>query len=127
LNIFSSIHHFWILDYLPEIKAINGSSFPSIDQLSAWLGPFETITVPIPHDCSDGFLCAYWRRPEAYLNEEIRRAISTFSRLHNISKGLARLKADLDSGLWKERYGHLLQEKEIDFGYRLVVTRDLDE
>ena len=87
------------------------------------MGPVNIITVPIPHDCTDGFLCAYWRHPEAYLDARVRSAISTFARIRDISKGLARLKADLDSGQWEKRYGYLLKEKEIDFGYRLVVTR----
>ena len=79
--------------------------------------------MPIPHDCTDGFLCAYWRRPEAYLDAGIRSAISTFARVRDIDEGVARLKADLDSGQWKKRYGYLLKEKEIDFGYRLVITK----
>jgi len=120
------VNHFWLLDYFPEMKIIDESMFPSIGQLSDWIGPVESMTVPIPHDCSDGFLCAYWQRPEAYLSEDVRRAISTFSRIHNISEGIARLKADLDSGLWEERYGYLLHEKEIDFGYRLVLSKVAD-
>jgi hypothetical protein len=121
------VNHFWLLDYLPEIDESNAETFPSIQQLSAWLGPVETIAVPIPHDCSDGFLCAYWRRPEAYLNEDVRGAISTFSRIQNISDGIARLKADLDNGQWEKRHGYLLQEKEIDFGYRLVLANGTNE
>lgn len=87
------------------------------------MGSVNTITIPIPHDCTDGFLCAYWQRPEACLDLDVRSAISTFSRIPNIDDGLSRLKAGLDSGLWEERYGYLLQEKEMDFGYRLVVTK----
>ncbi len=117
------VNHFWLLDYLPEIKVIDEPLFPSVQQLASWLGPVNIITVPIPHDCTDGFLCAYWRHPEAYLDARVRSAISTFARIRDISKGLARLKADLDSGQWEKRYGYLLKEKEIDFGYRLVVTR----
>lgn len=116
------VNHFWLLDYFPEIKAIDESMFPSIEQLSSWLGPIDIITVPIFHDCTDGFLCAHWRHPEAYLDAGVRRAISTFSRVKNINEGLARLKADLDSGLWEKCYGHLLEEEAIDFGYRLVIT-----
>ena len=33
------------------------------------LGPVRVIKVPIPHDCTDGFLCAYWRRPGYFLDE----------------------------------------------------------
>lgn len=36
--------------------------------------------------------------------------------------GLARLAADLTSGAWAERFGHLLELDELDLGYRLVVA-----
>jgi len=116
------VTHFWLLDYLPQIKSIDESMFPSIEQLSSWMGPVRAVTVPIAHDCTDGFLCAYWRRPEAYLDEGVRSAISTFSRVHQVEEGLARLKADLSSGLWHARYGDILEKNEIDFGYRMVVS-----
>jgi len=116
------ISHFWLLDYLPQIKAIDEPMFPSIEQLSSWLGPVRSVVVPIPHDCKDGFLCAYWRRPEAYLDEGVRSAISTFSRVHHIEEGLKRLKHELSTGLWHERYGDLLEKTEIDYGYRVVVS-----
>jgi SAM-dependent methyltransferase len=114
--------HFWLLDYLPQIKSIDESMFPSLEQLSSWIGPVRSVVVPIPRDCTDGFLCAYWRRPEAYLDEEIRSAISTFSRVYNIEEGLKRLKNDISTGLWHERYGDLLEKNEIDFGYRVVIS-----
>ncbi len=114
--------HFWLLDYLPQVKAIDEALFPSIQQLSSWLGPVRTTVVPIPHDCTDGFLCAYWRRPEAYLDEGVRRAISTFSRVHDIEDGLRKLETDLSSGVWREKYGSLSQQTERDFGYRLVAS-----
>ena len=37
--------------------------------------------MPIPHDCRDGFLMAYWRRPEAYLDPAVRANISVFALL----------------------------------------------
>lgn len=113
---------FWLLDYLPQIKSIDEPMFPPLEQLSSYLGPLRVVPVPIPHDCTDGFLCAYWRRPEAYLDEGARGAISTFSRVHPIEEGLERLRADLASGLWYERYGDLLEEDEVDFGCRVVVS-----
>jgi SAM-dependent methyltransferase len=114
--------HFWLLDYFPQIKETDEPMFPSIEQLSSWMGPLKSIAVPIPHDCTDGFLCSYWRRPEAYLDEGVRSAISTFSRIQNIEEGLKRLKTDMSSGLWYEKYGYLLDKDEIDFGYRVVVS-----
>ena len=29
--------------------------------------------VLIPWDCADGFFEAYWRRPDAYLDDQVRR------------------------------------------------------
>ncbi|MDH3694982.1 MAG: class I SAM-dependent methyltransferase [Gammaproteobacteria bacterium] len=69
---------FWLLDYFPEILEIDQQIFPSIKQLELALGSTTITTLPIPHDCTDGFLGAYWRRPTAYLDEHVRSAISTF-------------------------------------------------
>lgn len=114
---------FWLLDYLPQIKAIDEPLFPALTQLASWLGPIRTAPVPIAHDCSDGFLCAYWRRPEAYLDENIRRSISTFARLPpGYEAGLSRLRDDLAAGRWHEQYAALSQREEMDFGYRVVVA-----
>jgi hypothetical protein len=88
-----------------------------------WLGPVEVSAVPIPHDCTDGFLAAYWRRPAAYLDPRVRAAMSSFWALGDVSEALARLKDDLDSGAWAERHGGLLDLDALDCGYRLVVTR----
>lgn len=112
---------FWLMDYLPEIRTIDEALFPSLEQLAAWLGPLRAIPVPIPHDCTDGFLCAYWRRPRAYLDAGVRGAISAFARIDGADEGLARLAADLADGRWHERYGDLLHRDAIDFGYRVVV------
>ena len=80
----------------------------------------DVIPVPIPHDCTDGFLCAYWRRPEAYLDPAVRRSISTFSAIRDQERGLERLRSDLSTGRWREQYGALLQANEKDYGYRLL-------
>ena len=45
------------------------------------IGPVRMAPVPIPHDCTDGVLGAYWRRPEAYLDADIRSAMSSFARI----------------------------------------------
>ena len=114
---------FWLLDYLPQIREIDEPLFPSIEDLTQILGPLRVIPVPIPHDCTDGFLCAYWRRPHAYLDEGVRSAISTFSRVRDFEGGLRRLEEDLQSGEWKQRYSHLFHSESMDYGYRVVVTK----
>jgi SAM-dependent methyltransferase len=55
----------WLTDYLPELVALDGAQMPGMADYETWLGPLEVTPVPIPHDCIDGFLYAYWRRPHA--------------------------------------------------------------
>jgi SAM-dependent methyltransferase len=114
---------FWLVeDYFPELAELDRPLFPSLDELRRALGGIEVHPLPVPHDCSDGFLGAYWRRPAAYLDAGARNAISTFTRLRDVEPGLARLRADLADGSWARRHGHLLERAELDLGYRLVVS-----
>lgn len=115
---------FWLTDeYFPEIAAYDRTIFPTSAALVAMLnriaGPAHLTPVLVPHDCTDGFLCAYWRRPELYLSEERRSVISSFARI-NPDAGLARLRADLASGRWVEQNRALLHAVALDVGYRLV-------
>jgi SAM-dependent methyltransferase len=114
---------FWLADYIPELVALDEAQMPRMADYEAWLGPVEISPVPIPHDCTDGFLCAYWRRPAAYLDPRIRAAMSSFWMVDNISGGLERLASDLDSGAWAQQYSELLGLDECDYGYRLVTTK----
>lgn len=111
-------------DYFPDILAADRARFPALDALRAALAPraVDVVPVPIPHDCSDGFMAAYWRRPEAYLDPAIRQAISSLARDDAGVVGLAQLAVDLKSGAWRRHHGHLLAHDELDFGYRLVVA-----
>ncbi len=113
---------FWLADYIPELVTLDEGQMPAMSAYGEYLGPVEITPVPIPHDCTDGFLCAYWRRPHAYLDPRIRAAISSFWKIGDFSEGLARLEKDLETGAWERRYGELLGLDARDFGYRLVVT-----
>lgn len=113
---------FWLADYLPALVALDEAQMPPLASYAAALGPVTISPVPIPHDCTDGFLCAYWRRPAAYLDARVRAAMSSFWALGDVSRELARLEADLASGAWEARYGELLQRESLDCGYRLVVS-----
>ena len=121
---FDSSHRgFWLPDYIPELVALDEVQMPRMTDYEKWLGPVEISAVPIPHDCTDGFLYAYWRRPAAYLDPRIRTAMSSFWALDNVSEGLRRLASDLDTGAWAQRYSELLNLDECDVGYRLVTTK----
>ena len=114
---------FWLMrDYFPQFLEADRTRLPPIERLLTFLGDGQVITVPIPHDCADGFLGAYWRRPEAYLDAEIRSGISSFATCQDLSP-LRRLEDHLITGEWQRRYGELLEEEELDIGYRLVVGR----
>lgn len=113
---------FWLSDYLPEILNIDRRIFPTMGELESHLGPLRVSPVLIPHDCSDGFLGAYWARPQAYLDPLIRSGMSTFARLEDPASGLARLREDLKSGVWQTRHANLSDVSELDLGYRLIVV-----
>ena len=113
---------FWLTDYFPELLAIDRRILPPLEELRRELGALAVAGVAIPHDCTDGFLGAYWRRPEAYLRDEVRGAMSTFGKLRDVETGLARLREDLSSGAWRRRYGDVLGRETLDLGYRLVVA-----
>ncbi len=113
---------FWLLDYFPAFVTLDERQMPQMVNYEKWLGAVNVATVPIPHDCSDGFLAGYWRRPAAYLDERVRTAMSSFWALGDVSDGLRKLEGDLESGAWAERYSHLIELEEHDCGYRLITT-----
>lgn len=121
---FDTAHQqFWLADYLPELVKVDEGQMPAMTDYEKWLGPVAIAPVRVPHDCSDGFLGAYWRRPAAYLDPKIRAAISCFWAIDNVDEKLKKLGADLDSGAWAKRHSALLDRDEHDLGYRLVVAQ----
>jgi ubiquinone/menaquinone biosynthesis C-methylase UbiE len=112
----------WLTDYLPRLIELDEAQMPPLSDYAKWLGPVEISPVPVPKDCTDGFLYAYWRRPEAYLDPRIRRGSSSFWALEEVEQGLASLERDLESGAWERRHRHLLDLDELDTGYRLIKT-----
>lgn len=121
----SIIEDFWLLrEYLPDAARINEELHVPIARLVELLGGAHVQTVPIPHDCTDGFGAAYWRRPHAYLDPTVRAGISmlAYAPSDRLAAGLERLAADLRSGLWQQRHSALLDRQALDVGYRLLVS-----
>lgn len=121
----TSLDDFWLVhDYLPETIPSDLARFATEEEIRGLLDVTDIQSVPVPNDCTDGFLACYWARPEAYLDERIRSGMSIFPRLDQdlVQERMARLADDLDSGAWDERYGHLRSMPEIDLGYRLVIA-----
>ena len=114
---------FWMTrDYLPTfLRRLRGRA---LSDLMAPLGAVEMRPVPIPHDCVDGFYAAHWRRPEAYLDPEVRAGISIFHALpaDEVADGIARLRTDLESGAWAKRNADLLERDALNLGFRVVVA-----
>jgi SAM-dependent methyltransferase len=117
---------FWLTrDYLPEIDEWTVGRLPSIAEVEDVLGPLERRPVPVPRECRDGFLRAFWARPEAYLDDGVRRNISQFNLVNPdaVTRGVGRLGADLADGTWDVRNGELRQLGELDLGYVVLVAR----
>jgi SAM-dependent methyltransferase len=121
------VSSWWLHEYFPATKRLEASWETPLDQLAPLLGGrrLETIKVPIPADCADGFNGAYWRRPRAYLDPRIWRHMSALTLIPaaDRERSIGRLRADLASGEWERRWGHLLALDELDLGYRVLVAR----
>ena len=118
-----SLSRFWLArDYLPELSEILGGH-PPLTELARAIGG-RTEPVLIPWDCVDGFFEAYWRRPEAYLDEDVRRGISVWARLGPTveQRVVQALRADVASGAWDERNQDILQADSADLGLRLLIA-----
>ncbi len=113
----------WLGDYAPQIATDDAERFPPLDALLDWLGGGSVEGVDVPADCTDLFLGALWARPELVLADDIRASTSGFARMDAAQErsAIAKLRADLDSGAWDERHGHLRDTDELDVGLRLVV------
>ncbi|MET9243133.1 class I SAM-dependent methyltransferase [Nonomuraea sp. NPDC003709] len=119
---------FWLVaEYLPEIAEAD-ARLAALEVVETHLGrdgtPVTVVPVPVPADCTDGFLGAYWRRPHCYLDPQVRAAISALATLdqERAEDAMRRLAADLATGRWHERHRALLDAGTLDLGYRLVTT-----
>ncbi|MFC0530541.1 MerR family transcriptional regulator [Phytohabitans kaempferiae] len=116
-------HRFWLIrDYMPEFAGLL-VGWPSLADLAGAIGG-RAEPVLIPWDCADGFFEAYWRRPEAYLDEHVRRAVSVWTRVGPQAerRAVSRLADDLSSGRWAERNREIVALDAVDLGLRLLVA-----
>jgi DNA-binding transcriptional MerR regulator len=114
---------FWLTrDYLPEFANLL-VDWPSLADLTRAIGG-RAEPVLIPWDCADGFFEAHWRRPEAYLDEHVRRAVSVWTRVgpRAEQRAVSRLHDDLSSGRWAERNRDLVALDAAELGLRLLVA-----
>lgn len=116
---------FWLMsEYLPVVAEFEDQRAVPVPRLVELLGGARIGTVPVPHDCTDGFGPAYWRRPAAYLDPVVRAGMSMLAQHDDavLRPGLQRLAADLASGSWHRRHRDLMELECYDAGYRLLVA-----
>jgi len=119
----ASRRRFWLTrDYLPEVAAFSAGR-PSLAEQAGAIGA-RLEPVPIPWDCVDGFFEAYWRRPQAYLDEQVRHGISVWAKVgpEAEQRAVRQLRADLVSGSWAERNRDLINLEAAELGLRLLVA-----
>jgi SAM-dependent methyltransferase len=142
----------WVADYAPEFHEVESRRYPSLDRIAAGLGSarpvgdgesrcevgarplvipldlsgreIEVRPLMVPLDCTDGFADAFYGRPEAMLDPAVRRAQSAWSFVDEPAQDrfVACLSADLDSGAWDERHGHLRTQPEFESSMRILVA-----
>ncbi len=115
---------FWLNDYVPEMIAAERARYPDVHAVAELIGG-AVQDVPIPQDCTDGFAEAFYGRPEALLDPEVRRAQSAwaFAPPGTNEHGLDRLRAELESGVWDERFGAHRRRTEFSGSLRLISNR----
>lgn len=120
---------FWLTtEYLPEFLDVIRPGFrvPGRweSEFREAFGSVELTPVPVPHDCSDGFYSAYWRRPEAYLDPKVRAGTSVFSQVTSaaVVRAIDALGADLETGRWQERHRELLSMDELHLGFYVITA-----
>jgi hypothetical protein len=114
---------FWLTrDYLPEVAGLLAGR-PSLAEMAHTIGA-RTEPVLVPWDCADGFFEAYWRRPEAYTDDRVRRGVSVWARVgpQAEQRSVRRLHQDLASGRWAERNRDLAGLDAAELGLRLLVA-----
>jgi SAM-dependent methyltransferase len=117
------LHRFWLTrDYLPEFADLLIGR-PSLTELARAIGA-RIEPVLIPWDCADGFFEAYWRRPEAYLDENVRRGVSGWARVgpEVEQRAVRSLGDDLASGRWAERNRDIVDFEAAELGLRLLIS-----
>jgi hypothetical protein len=108
-----------VLVQQPQLRQVAG-----VAGVAEAMDAHTVLPFAIPHDFTDGFQTAYWRRPEMFLNPVLRQSSSTFAQLPAtvVEPAMARLRADLASGAWHRRHADLLEQDSVDYDYRLLIA-----
>lgn len=119
------LDNFWNAHYFPELIEVEKARYPAIDLVERSLGGnCEVIPVPVPLNCIDGFQEAFYGRPEAFLEKEVRLSQSAWGFLPDgvEERLVGALESDLGSGAWDEKYGHFRTLPSFTCALRLIVS-----
>lgn len=121
----ASLRRFWLAQYAPQMMERECGRMPNIDELATRLGgKVEIEELAIPAQCLDGFAEAYFGRPEAFLDDQVRRSQSAWGFIdrHEERRSVERLRAAMNDGSWDSRFGELRSLPEYSGSLRLVVA-----
>ncbi|MBR7827498.1 class I SAM-dependent methyltransferase [Actinospica sp. MGRD01-02] len=117
------VRDYWLAEYAPEMMEIEARRYPTIGEIAETLGGIVEVTqIPIPFDCTDGFIEAYYGRPEALLDPEARKACSAWSLVdeQRAARYVEALSEAIESGAWDARHGHLRTQPSFDGSLVLI-------
>jgi SAM-dependent methyltransferase len=120
---------FWNAHYFKEVIEVERSRYPTIDTITHLLGgQCRVQPVPIPLDCVDGFQEAFYGRPEAFLDKNVRAAQSAWGYIPAEQQDILvkRLSDDLASGQWDKLYGHFRTEPTFTCALRLIISENTE-
>jgi SAM-dependent methyltransferase len=121
-----ALERFWLAEYAPELITIERRRFPAIATISKQLGSAAEIElVPIPIDCADGFIEAYYARPELFLDPAVRLSQSAWSfvKAEAQDRIVRTLRDDLKAGVWDQKFGEWRKKPYFEGSLRLIVSR----
>jgi ubiquinone/menaquinone biosynthesis C-methylase UbiE len=123
----------WLWQYFEAMMCKSTQTFPPIQELQGIVteifeSPIRMTPFPLPHDLQDGFFLSAWRYPERYLDPAFCRGISSLAEApaEALRECQDKLRRDLESGSWRERYGKILEKSECDCGYFFLSVRKLE-
>ena len=122
----------WVIsDYLPGDRRPRVVVPVEIERLREALPNVTVAPLPVPRDCTTASWPRCGRSPRRCSTPDLRRATSASHQVspEGASSALEALRADLESGRWDERHGHLREQPEHDVGLRIVTATagNLDE
>jgi SAM-dependent methyltransferase len=118
-------NNYWTSEYFPELLEAEKLRTPALQLIASGLGGnVQMHAVTVPFDCVDGFQEAYFGRPEAFLEQKVRKCQSAWSFLPDGLEDVLvnRLRKALESGDWDKKYSYYRSLREFESSICLIVS-----